>query len=289
MEAYYGLDIRELLEIGELLEKDISCWILYQIAEESGVDIRLDFFGSRVIIKNAILESLHCILYKSGEYYQLKNLMEQLNLYLNSIDINQMLIKEGIDAEVSANFASFATLWDTVLNGNTDKEAEIIVNNNGFCIFYPISTGSFGEEVRPVKVGYCPNSKKLKKGVLNGIWCEIDLIEARKEEFDYRSYFMKTLEDSQMVLSEEESLELYHILSGRLMDNYFLDCGELHFKDIVIYDIEEEKDQLYYQDKYYQGKPLKIKRKTAEDLFVWWINGDFKKKLDRAVVMGLVN
>lgn len=98
---------------------------------------------------------------------------------------------------------------------SVEEVSEIIANENGFCVFYPIKSTSkmdgfsLEEELREFEACYRPNSKKLHNVFLDKIFGYIRLQE---KAFDYKQYFAKALENEQMHLTQEEFLELYNVL-----------------------------------------------------------------------------
>lgn len=76
-------------------QKNIECWLLYQVCETSGVDIKVISSESMPLtIPDVQLESLCYILYKKGEYYHLEGLMDQLEQ--NQINMEQILLKKRL-------------------------------------------------------------------------------------------------------------------------------------------------------------------------------------------------
>lgn len=109
-------------------------------------------------------------------------------------------------------------------------KSEMIANQNGYCIFYPIipaaTMGGFaiGEELREFEICYRPNSKKLHNVFLDKI---LGYIPSKTKELDYMEYFAKTLEDEQMLLNEEKCLELYSVLEGNTK-SFAMNGGETY-------------------------------------------------------------
>ncbi len=154
---------------------------------------------------------------------------------------------------------------------------EVVANHNGFCEFFPIETRN-SISTRWIEIYYCPNTKKLQEGVLHKIFCQI---KWKKRIFNYKKYFMKTLEDKQMMLNKEKSLELYDTLRKKC-NLYFFYTEEVVFIGDNIFGelIEEMLD-------YNSMNKIEVERRTTEDFFLWWISGELRRKLDRAITLGI--
>lgn len=295
MNTYQALNLKNLYDIEEMNKKGISCWLLYQICNESGTDIRLmSPVGPLLKLRKVLVESFCYILYNPGEDYRLGSLTEQGKCGV--LDIGQLLLKEGFDInpkDENDSVACVKTETGAVFKGlrawripQENEVSEIVANNNGFCVFYPIDQKSYGirwgeyhdvqeEQTRRIEVCYRPNTKKLQEAFLEGIFCNINL---QKNEFDYKQYFAKTLEDEKMFLNKEESLELYDTLEKNAR-KYIIDGGEIYVT----------KKETSSQPEIYRGaNKIRVRDITTQNIFLWWINGRIEKQLNKAVILGLL-
>ena len=223
MEKYLGLNVVKLYIFKNTVaneERPMSgpfdqCWLLHQTDMDHGVSIRVNCsVGPLLKLTKVLPESLYLIRYEVGNYYYMESLLEEIENYC--IDLDKVLAKRGIylddfsdgeDAEIERYLEAegMGRPWQTPPKA---EFAQITANENGFCVFHPLEKRDnllfknwSRRNRRRIDVCYRPDSKKVQKGVLDYVSCKINIDTINT---DIQAYFEKSLENEQMVLSQEE-------------------------------------------------------------------------------------
>lgn len=114
-----------------------------------------------------------------------------------------------------------------------------------------------------------------------------------RKKFDYKQYFGKTLEDEQMLLDEEKSLELFSFLEKNVASYYLGGKAEhITYKDgnkyIEIKDVSFRKSA-EKTEFYYDFIESKYKDLSVQQFFEWWIKGKICGKIDKINMLKFLN
>lgn len=262
VKKYYALKMTRYTMKYFKEKKFTDCWILFQECSncESIGTTEVDILGEKFSISNNMdMQNVYCILYRVGAYYCHKKVSYDASV--QKMKIESLLIEAGA-LEVMTQDEKEER--GSVSGVAREPQYEVLyANDNGF-----FEEGRcYGDENVPKesRVCYRPAAKKINERVVDRIIYSICSNDKENDWEGYRNYFLTTLSDKYMVLSEDDCMMLYAFLSGNACC-FNIDAEEYYLRkdydktDFELFKIQEDGSIEFYEDEF----------PTNQDLFLRW-------------------